>query len=79
MRRWRDEVEEVMKELKGIKDWKEELRQMKEEVREVIREQGRLWRGEIDELRKKRKDQEVKWKGKREEMRDCIEELKKRI
>lgn len=42
IRRWREEMGEVMKELKGMKEWKEELRQMKKEVREEIREQGRL-------------------------------------
>lgn len=42
IRRWREEMGEVMKELKGMKKWKEELRQMKKEVREEIREQGRL-------------------------------------
>lgn len=38
-----------MKELRSVKNWKEELRQIKE-VRE---EQGRLWREEIEELRRK--------------------------
>lgn len=72
MRRWRDEIGEVMKEIKSMKDWKEELRLIKEEIREEIREQGKLWRGEIDKFLKKWKAQEVKWKGKREEIRNCI-------
>lgn len=42
----------IIRELKGMKDWKEELRQMKEGVKEKIREQGRLWRGEIDKLKR---------------------------
>lgn len=27
--RWREKVEEVVKELKGIKEWREEIKQMK--------------------------------------------------
>lgn len=42
LRRWRDEMGEIMRELKRMKDWKGELRQMKEDVRKEIREQGRL-------------------------------------
>lgn len=34
IRRWRDKMGEMMKELKGMKNWKEELRQVKEEIRE---------------------------------------------
>lgn len=36
------------------------MRQMKEKVREEIKKQGRLWRGEIDELRREWKKQEEK-------------------
>lgn len=46
IRRWRDKMGEMMKELKGMKNWKEELRQVKEEIRKEIREQERLWRGD---------------------------------
>lgn len=42
LRRWREKMGEMMKDLKGIKDWKEELRQIKEEVREEIKKPGRL-------------------------------------
>lgn len=36
------------------------MRQMKEKVKKEIRKQGRLWKGEIDELRREWKKQEVK-------------------
>lgn len=35
-------VEGRWRKSRGIKEWKEELRQMKEEVKDEIREQGRL-------------------------------------
>lgn len=56
-----------MRGLKKMKDWKEELRQIKKEVREEIREQGRLWRGEIDDFKKygKSRKRNGKEKGKR--------------
>lgn len=60
MRRWRDEIGKVMKKIKSMKDWKEELRLIKEEIREEIREQGKLWRGEINKLKKEWKAQELK-------------------
>lgn len=44
--RWKQEMGEVMRDLKSMKRWKVELRQMKEEVRE----QGRLWKREIEDL-----------------------------
>lgn len=40
--KWRKKMGKVMKDLKSMKGWKEELRQMKEEVRERVREYGRL-------------------------------------
>lgn len=38
IRGWREEMGEMMKGLKGMMGWKEEFRQMKEEVKEKIRE-----------------------------------------
>lgn len=46
-------MEEVMKEVKKIKGLKEKLRLMRKEVGEKIREQGRLMREEMEELRRK--------------------------
>lgn len=37
LKEWRNKIEEVIKELKGMKTWKEELRQIKEKVREEIK------------------------------------------
>lgn len=39
--RWREEMEEVLKEVRGVKELKEDFRLMKEEVREEIRKQGK--------------------------------------
>lgn len=57
MRGWREEMGEIIKGLKSMMGWKEEFRQMKE-VREEIREQGRLGKKEIEQLRKEWKEQE---------------------
>lgn len=39
--RRREEMEEVLREVRGVKELKEDFRLMKEEVREEIREQGK--------------------------------------
>lgn len=63
-----------MRKLRGVKDWKEKLRQMS-------RETGSRgsWREKIEELRRKWKEQEAKWKKEREEMRNCIKGLERRV
>lgn len=45
MKRWREEMEDVMKELRSVKDWREDLRKMKEEVKEGMKEQGSVKKG----------------------------------
>lgn len=37
IRRWREEMGEIIKELKCMKNWKDKLRHMMEKVREEIR------------------------------------------
>lgn len=44
MKRWREKMEDVMKELRSVKDWRD-LRKMKEEVKEGIKEQGSVKKG----------------------------------
>lgn len=71
----RSGVKEMLREWREEMGWKAELRKMKEEVWEEIREQGRLWRTEIEKLR----EHELNWKRKREEMRECIKRLKRKV
>lgn len=52
MKRWREEMEDVMKELRSVKDWREDLRKMKEEVKEGIKEQGRVLKREVKKMRR---------------------------
>lgn len=56
IREWKEEMEEV----RGIKRWREELRQMKEEVKERIKEQEKMMRGEIESIRREFKEREEK-------------------
>lgn len=49
---WRGEMEEIMKKIRRMKGWKEEIRQIRKEVREGIREQGRIMKEEIKEIKK---------------------------
>lgn len=44
MGKWKEEMRKVMRKLKEIKKWREYFRRMKDEFREEIRNQGRLWR-----------------------------------
>lgn len=44
MGKWKEEMRKVMRKLKEIKKWMEYFRRMKDEFREEIRNQGRLWR-----------------------------------
>lgn len=76
MGKWREEMGDVIRELRGMKEWKEELLQMKEEVRDEIRE---ALKEEIKKVRRELKEQKVKWKKEREKMRDCIKRLERRI
>lgn len=68
-------VEEMLRGWREEMGWKAELRKMKKEVWEEIREQLMLWRTEIEKLR----EHEVNWKRKREEMRECIKRLKRKV
>lgn len=66
------------KEVRGIKEWREELKQM-EEVKEGIKEQGKLMRGEIESMRRELKEREKKWRAEREEMRRSLEDLERKV
>jgi len=75
---WRGEMmKEMMKEIRGMKDWKEDIRAMKEEVKEGIREQGKMLRDEVEKVRRELREQEERWMKEREELRRRIQELEK--
>lgn len=64
-----------MKKIKGVKGWREDFRQMKEEVKERIREQGRMLRKEMG---REFREQKVKWREEREKVRKDIKGLEKK-
>lgn len=76
---WREEMEEMVKEIKGIKNWKEDIMVMKEEVKEGIREQGKMLREEVEKVRREFREQEERWMKEREELRMRIQELERSI
>jgi len=73
---WRGEMGEMMKEIRGIKDWKEDIRAMKEEVMEGIRQQDKMLRDEVEKVRRELREQEERWMKEREELRR-VQELEK--
>jgi len=77
--RWKEEIGEVLEEIRGMKGWREEFRKMREELREGFREQGEWLREEIEEMRKEFRQREAKWAEEKEEMRNRIGELEKRM
>lgn len=62
MERWRKEMEEVMKEIRRVKEWREDIKQLKTEIKEGIKEQGVLLRVELEEMRKKFGEREREWR-----------------
>lgn len=48
---------------------------MKEEVKEGIKDQGRLMKMEMDQMRAELRERKDRWKEEREEMRGMIKEL----
>ncbi|XP_024886911.1 golgin subfamily A member 6-like protein 1, partial [Temnothorax curvispinosus] len=79
MRKWREEVKEVRNDLRKVKGWRGDLRQMIEDMKEGLREQGRLMRGEVEELRRKCREREEKWNEEKKKLVSCIKELKKKV
>lgn len=45
MRRWKEDMKEIMKEMKRMKGMRKELRQMREGIDKIVKEQGRMLRG----------------------------------
>jgi len=65
-------MEEAMKEMaRGIKDWREEIRQIKKKLKRGVED----LRKEIKEM----KERERRWKKKRREMKRDIEEIERRV
>lgn len=79
LRGWKEEIEDVAKEMRGMKGWREEIRMMEEEVKEGIKEQGRLMRGEMEELRGEFTEGDRKWREEREEMRNYVRRLEGKL
>jgi len=77
--RWKEEIGEILEEMRGMRGWREEFRKMRKELREGLREQGEWIREEMEEMRKEMKQREVKWEEEKEEMRRRIGELEKRM
>lgn len=79
MRGWKEDMEEIMKELRGMKEMREELKQIKGGIDEVVKEQGRMLREEMEDVKRIFKEKETRWKEEREEMMGNMRELEKRI
>jgi len=79
MRMWRGEMGELMEEIRGMRGWREELKQMKEELKEGIREQGGWMKEEMETLRRDLREREMKWKEEKEELRKSIMELEMKV
>lgn len=79
LREWKGEMEEVLKEIKEGKGWKEEVRQWKEEMSEELRVQRDWWKGEVGGIRKELRERESRWEEEREEMRGYIRGLEDRV
>jgi len=79
MRTWRGEIGEIMEEIRGMRGWREEFKQMREELKEGIREQGGWIREEMEALRRDMRERELKWKEEKEELKKCIRELEKKV
>lgn len=57
-------MEEVVKEVRGITELRNEVKQMRKEIDESIEGQGKMLREKIKEIKKGWKKQETKWKKK---------------
>lgn len=68
-------MEEVMREIWGVKEQENEKNQLKEEIKEGIGEQGMMIREEMEEMRREFGERKKKWKEEREELKSCIKEL----
>lgn len=76
---WRNEMEDLVREMRSMKGWKEEIRNMKEEVKEGIKEQGKMMREEVEELRREFGEREKRWLEEREELRWSIKMMERKI
>lgn len=68
----------IMNMMKNVKGWKD-LFKMKEEVKEEIKEQGRLMTGKIEVMRKEFGEKERKWNKEMKELMECMKGLEKRV
>lgn len=66
-----------MEGMRDMKGWREDLYRMKEEVKEGIKEQGRMMREEIEEMREEFMEKERHWKEERKELREYMKKLGK--
>lgn len=64
---------------KGIKDWSEDLRRMKEEVKEGIKEQRKELKRELKEVRSEFRKSDERWEREREDSRTRVRELEEKV
>lgn len=53
-------MEEVVKEVRGIRELRNEVKQMREEIDKSIKRQGKMMREKMEEMKKGLKEQETK-------------------
>ncbi|CAL1672975.1 unnamed protein product [Lasius platythorax] len=78
MSKWREEMAEMMVELKGMRGMREDYKILMEEIK-IVREQGKRVMEELDNMRREFRESERKWKEEKEELRKGMKDLEKRV
>lgn len=60
-------MKEILGEIRGMKEMKEDLVGIKEEIGEGMREQGRVLKEELEKIKRELGEREVKWQEERRE------------
>lgn len=61
MREWKEDMREVLKEMRGLEGVKEEISKLKEKVRGELSEQGMKMSRVMEELRREVRDRKARW------------------
>lgn len=72
-------MKEILGEIRGMRGMKESLVGIKEEIREGMREQGRVLKEELEKMKRELGEREAKWQEEKEEMVDKIKKLEEKV
>lgn len=76
---WREEMKEILGEIRGMRGMKESLVGIKEKIRERMREQGNVLKEELEKMKRELGEREAKWQEEKEEMVDRIKKLEEKV